>query len=115
MKRNMICIICPRGCALTADISEKGVTVTGHTCPKGEEYAINECTNPVRTVTSTVRVCNRKDTMVSVKTENPVPKGCMMEVMAKLRSITVEAPVNVGDVILEDVFGARIIATKAVE
>ena len=115
MKRDMICIICPRGCALTADITEKGVCVTGHTCPKGEEYAINECTNPVRTVTSTVRVGNRKDTMVSVKTENPVAKDRMMAVMGKLRSITVEAPVSIGDVVLEDVFGTRVIATKAVE
>ena len=56
MKRNLTCIICPRGCALTAEITESGVTVTGNACPKGEEYAINECTNPVRTVTATVRV-----------------------------------------------------------
>lgn len=115
MKRNLTCIICPRGCALTADITPRGVAVTGHTCPKGEEYAVRECTNPVRTVTSTVRVSNRKDTMVSVKTEIPVPKGSMMAVMEKLRSISVAAPVEIGAVILEDVFGSRIVATKAVE
>lgn len=115
MKRNLTCIICPRGCALTADITESGVLVTGHSCPKGEEYAINECTNPVRTVTSTVRVSNRKDTMVSVKTETPVAKSRMIAVMELLRGMTVEAPVTMGDVILEDAFGARIIATKTVE
>ena len=115
MKRNLICIICPRGCALTADVTENGVTVTGHTCPKGEEYAINECTNPVRTVTATVRAANRKDTMVSVKTDRPVPKGKMMDVMALLRQTEVNAPVANGDVVLTDVFGANIIVTKAVE
>ena len=115
MKRNLTCIICPRGCALTAEEKDGKILVTGHTCPKGEQYAVDECTNPVRTVTSTVRVSNRKDTMVSVKTENPVPKGQMMAVMERLRSIQVEAPVNLGEVILEDVFGSRIVATKAVE
>ena len=89
--------------------------VSGNTCPKGAEYAIAECTNPVRTVTSTVRVNNRKDTMVSVKTAAPVPKDKMMEVMAALRSITVSAPVKIGDVILSDIFGTDIIVTKAVD
>lgn len=112
MKRNLTCIICPRGCALTAEISDSGVTVTGHTCPKGEEYATNECTNPVRTVTAIVRVANRENTMVSVKTENPIPKGNMMDVMAMLQKTTVQAPVAIGDVVLTDVFGTNVIVTK---
>ena len=115
MKRNLICIICPRGCAMTAEIQGETVTVTGNTCPKGEEYAVNECLHPMRTVTATVRVANRADTMFSVKTENPVPKDSMMDVMEKLRSIRVNAPVAIGDVILEDVFGTRILATKQID
>lgn len=114
MKQKLICIICPRGCILEAEVEDHHVRVTGHSCPRGEAYAVNECLNPVRTVTATVRVSNRRDTMVSVKTENPVPKDRMMEVMAKLRRMTVEAPVNIGDVILPDACGSRIIATKAV-
>lgn len=114
MKKNITCIICPRGCAMTAEITDTGVVVTGHTCPKGEEYAINECTNPVRTVTATVRVSNRCNTMVSVKTETPVAKDAMLSVMQTLRQITVQAPVHMGDVILENVCGAKIVATKDV-
>ena len=114
MERKITCIICPRGCAMTAEIQGETVTVTGNTCPKGEEYAINECTNPVRTVTATVRVDNRRDIMVSVKTENPVPKGSMADVMAALRKITVQAPIHIGDVVLEDVFSTKIVATKEV-
>ena len=37
MDRNLICIICPSGCALTAQIGTDGVTVTGNACPKGQE------------------------------------------------------------------------------
>lgn len=112
MKRNLTCIICPRGCALTAQICGEAVTVTGHSCPRGEEYAINECLHPVRTVTATVRVRNRRDTMVSVKTETPVPKDQMMAVMTALRKTSVNAPVSIGDVVLENVCGSRIIVTK---
>lgn len=114
MERKLTCIICPRGCLLTAHIDENGVSVTGHTCPKGEEYAINECTNPVRTVTATVRVRNREDTMVSVKTVVPVAKDQMLSVMEQLRKTAVTAPVYIGDVILTDVCGSDIVITKDV-
>ena len=114
MEKKITCIICPRGCAMTAKVKNGNVTVTGHTCPKGEEYAVNECTNPVRTVTATVRVSNRQDTMVSVKTETPVPKGEMQAVMAQLRSVTATAPIAIGDVLLENVAGSRIVATKEI-
>ena len=115
MEKKITCIICPRGCALAADITEKGVAVTGNACPKGSEYAINECTNPVRTVTATVRVSNRYNTMVSVKTAAPVAKDKMMDVMALLRKTAVEAPVAIGQVVLTDVFGTEVVITKAVD
>ena len=115
MERNITCIICPRGCSMTVKEEAGKLVVSGHTCPKGEEYAINECTNPLRTVTSTVRVSNRKDTMVSVKTAAPVPKGKMMKVMALLRNTSVEAPVAIGQVVLNDVFGTQVVITKAID
>ena len=111
MKRTLTCIICPRGCTVTV---EDNTTVTGNGCKRGAEYAIAECTNPTRTVTATVRVANREDTMVSVKTAAPVPKGEMFTVMKKLRTMTVSAPIAIGDVILKDVFGTEVIATKNV-
>lgn len=115
MERNMTCILCPRGCTMTVKEAKGSLTVTGNSCTKGEGYAIAEVSNPVRTVTSTVRVSNRKDTMVSAKTEQPIPKGKMMEVMAQLRTVTVCAPVKLGDVILPDVFGVRVVVTKTVD
>lgn len=115
MKRNLTCIICPKGCSLCAEINGEQITVTGNTCPKGEEYAINECLHPMRTVTATVRVANRYNTMVSVKTKEPVPKESMMDVMAALRKISVDAPVSIGDTVIEDIFGTSVLITKAVE
>ena len=114
MKKEMICIICPRGCSLCADVQGNVVTVSGNACPKGLEYAVNECTNPVRTVTATVRVANRYNTMASVKTATPVAKDAMMTVMQALRQTCVQAPVHIGDVILEDVCGSQIVITKEV-
>ena len=114
MKRDMICIVCPRGCSLSVDIQGTDVKVSGNACPKGQEYAINECIHPVRTVTATVRVCNRNNAMVSVKTTAPVPKDKQMEVMKVLRETQVEAPIHIGSVILKNVCGSDIIVTKTI-
>lgn len=114
MTRNITCIICPRGCSMTAEITDAGVQVCGYSCDRGKDYAVAECTNPVRTVTATLRVSNRPDTMVSVKTAAPVPKVRMLDVMALLRQTAVQAPIAIGDVLLTDIFGTQIIATKAI-
>ena len=110
--KTLTCILCPRGCTLSVS---DNFTVSGNTCPKGEKYAIEECTHPVRTVTATVRVANRPDTMLSVKTESPVPKENMMDVMAVLRSMSVTAPIALGTVIVGDILGTTIIATQKVD
>ena len=115
MKKDLICIICPRGCSLSADIDSGKISVSGNACPKGEQYAIDECTNPTRTVTAVVRVDNRTDTMVSVKTENPIPKDKIFEVMEIINKTTISAPIKIGDVIYENIFDAKIVATKNID
>ena len=114
MKRTITCIVCPRGCTMSAEMKDGTITVTGNSCPRGEKHAISECTNPVRTLTSTVRVCNREDVMVPVKSAAPVPKEKMMQIMTLIRSACVAAPVNIGDVIVPDVCGTEMIATKEI-
>lgn len=115
MKRELTCIICPRGCLLTAEIENGSVTVSGNACPRGAAYAETECTHPQRTVTSTVRVKNRENTMVSVKTREPVDKADMFKVVARLRETAVGAPVAIGDIVLADVCGTDIVATKEID
>ena len=114
MKREITCIVCPRGCRMTADIQAERITVTGHSCTRGEKHAVAEILHPVRSLTSIVRVSNRTDTMVSVKSAAPIPKGEMFTIMEKIHSITVEAPVAIGDVIIDNVCGTRIVATKEI-
>ena len=115
MKRNLTCIICPKGCSLTAEIVGERVEVSGFTCPRGKEYATNELLHPVRTVTAAVRVVNRENTMVSVKTAAPIPKDQMMVVMDVIHTLTVQAPVLIGQVLAEDICGADIVATKQID
>lgn len=111
MERKLTCIICPLGCELTVQTEDKKVLdVKGNTCPRGKVYAENECTNPQRTITSTVK-CN-DGSLVSVKTDKPIPKEKMAGCMQIINSAVATLPVSIGDVIIEDVFGSNIVATQ---
>lgn len=114
MKKDLICIICPKGCPLKVEIEADQVKVVGNTCPKGEKYAIDECTHPTRTVTSIVRVANREDTMVSVKTKDPIPKDKIFELMEIIRKTEVNAPLEIDEIICDNVFGTQLIVTKEI-
>lgn len=112
--KEFTCIICPRGCSLKVD--DNG-NATGNFCPRGKEYAINEITNPKRTITTTIRVKNRKDTVVSVKTTCAVPKGMIFQVMDVINTLSVNAPTRIGDVVLNNILdtGADVVITKNID
>ena len=115
---DMICIRCPMGCALHVEMKDgEVVSVSGNTCPRGEEYARAEATAPVRTVTSTVLALNGVRPVVAVKTVPEVPKDRIFAVMDAIRRVSVRAPVHIGDVVLRNAAGtgADIVATAELE
>lgn len=116
-ERKLICINCPMGCALTVMMNgNEVVSVSGNTCKRGAVYAGKEVTNPTRIVTSTVKVNGGNQTMVSVKTREDIPKGKIMDCIKALKSVVVEAPVQIGDIVLENAAGTgvAVVATKNV-
>lgn len=117
-KRELTCIGCPLGCAVTVEMEGGEIlSITGNTCKRGEEYARKEVTNPTRIVTSIVRVNGGKIPMVSVKTKSDIPKSKIFDCAKALQNIRVKAPVHIGDVIVENVAdtGVSVVATKNVE
>lgn len=116
--RNLTCIGCPLGCALTVEMDNGEVlSVSGNTCKRGDDYARKEVTHPTRIVTSTVAVTGGDIAMVSVKTQNDIPKEKIMDIMKSIEDVKVEAPVHIGDVIVANAAdtGVNIIATKDIK
>lgn len=116
-KRELTCIGCPLGCVVLVEMDGSEIkSITGHTCKKGEEYAMKEMTNPTRIVTSTVRVEGGHLDMVSVKTKSDIPKGKILECVKTLKDICVKAPVHTGDVIVGNIAGTGVdmVATKEI-
>lgn len=117
MKKEFTCICCPLGCQITVTEENGQLIITGNNCPKGEKYVKDEMTNPTRMVTSMVQVDGGAIPVVSVKTKEAIPKEKIQDCIEALKGIKVNAPVKIGDVILEDVAdtGISIIATKNVD
>lgn len=118
MKRELVCVSCPLGCMLTAELNDKGevVSVKGNTCKRGEKYAHDECTNPVRMLTSTIRVHGGSLPVIPVKTSKPIPKGKMFECMEAINNEVVDAPIKMGEILICNICdtGADIVATNEI-
>jgi Uncharacterized protein with conserved CXXC pairs len=113
----LTCINCPMGCLVTVTLDgDTIISVTGHTCPRGDTYARKEVTSPTRIVTSTVRVEGGSRDRVSCKTASDIPKDKIFDVMKAIDAASVKAPVKIGDVLIKDAAsaGADVIATSNV-
>ena len=112
MQKNIICVACPMGCGITVELADNGdiISVTGNTCKRGAEYAEAECVNPMRTVTSTMRCSD--GSVIPVKTDSPIPKSEIFRCMEIIDSKIVKLPVEIGTVVIRNVFGSNIVVTE---
>jgi CxxC motif-containing protein len=111
MEKDFVCILCPRGCRIKVD--DEG-TITGNFCKRGIGYVKTEMTAPTRVVTSTVRTVYKDIPRISVKTDTPIPKGLIMDVMQEINKAVIEKPMAIGEIIIENILdtGSNIVLTK---
>jgi len=117
MEKKLICVSCPVGCEILVKTEgDRVVEITGNRCPRGETYARQETIAPMRVLPRSVKVRNGEWPLVSVKTDRPVPKHLIAETMELVRALAVEAPVDIGQVIAEDLLGTdtNLVATRNV-
>lgn len=111
----IICIGCPLGCRVKISQDKKGkvVAIKGAECKRGEKFVLKEFSDPVRTVTATVRTGEDSFPLLPVRTSRPVPKERVHEIMLETVRARVTPPVKAGDVIVKNVLktGADLVAT----
>lgn len=114
-KTHFVCVICPIGCEI--DVIHEGdriISMEGNKCKKSEEFVSQELIEPMRILTTTVRIQGARLPVIPVRTDKPVPKRLFPRIMSKLRRIELQAPVNMRDVVVVNVAGtgANAIATR---
>ena len=114
-KKNLTCIVCPRGCPLTVTLDSAlenpVVSVEGQGCKRGVDYATAECTHPTRVLTTTAPTVDGG--VVPCKTDRAIPRELLFEAMKAVNSLSAPAVVRIGDILLENLLGtgANIVAT----
>jgi CxxC motif-containing protein len=115
-KKHFVCVVCPIGCEI--DVVHDGsriISMEGNKCEKSEEFVTQELVEPMRILTTTVRIQGSKWPVIPVRTDKAVPKRLFPRLMRHLRHIKLQAPVNMLDVVVRDVVhtGANVVATRS--
>lgn len=117
MLRNFVCIVCPNGCEIRAEVDGGEILCTqGALCKQGEAYVSQELLAPKRNIASSVKVLGGDLPLASVRLTDVIPKSMIFAVMDAIRNTEVVAPVSIGQVLIENVAGLSVdaIATKSV-
>lgn len=109
------CTTCPSECLLTVEVEldangavVKVRSVTGNNCPRGDKFAHQELTCPMRVLTTTVAVSGGNEALLPVRTAEAIPLALHTQAMDLIRGVVVEAPIRMSDVVLEDLLGTNI-------
>lgn len=119
--RELTCVVCPGGCTIVVDVDDDETPVVtriqGNTCPRGETWARQEVENPMRTISSSAPVRGGDFPLVSVRTNRPIPLAKIREVMKEIREVSLDAPVEIGSVLLSSPAGCdtEVVATRRVK
>jgi len=116
-KKMITCITCPSGCRIEAWEENGELKMTGYSCKRGIKYATSEFYNPSRILATTIRISGARLPLLPVRSIEPVPKGDLFAIMDILATLNVKAPINVGDIILNNVLdtGVDVVATRSLD
>lgn len=109
------CTTCPSECLLTVEVerSADGAvaevhSVAGNSCPRGDKFAHQELTCPMRVLTTTVAVSGGDEALLPVRTAEAIPLALHAQAMDLIRGLVVDAPIRMRDVVLKDLLGTGI-------
>lgn len=118
------CTTCPSECLLTVEV-ERGAdgavtevrSVTGNSCPRGNKFAHQELTCPMRVLTTTVAVSCGDEALLPVRTAEAIPLELHAQAMDLIRGLVVKAPIRMGDTVLPNLLntGINLIASMDID
>ena len=88
----------------------------GNKCPRGEKFAIQEITMPMRTICSTVATVFEDAPVVPVRVSEEIPKDKIFDCMGEIDKVLLTERLASGDKVIENILGlgADVIVTSDV-
>lgn len=117
MNREIICIVCPLGCRMDAELEGQEVkAVTGNQCKKGMKYAEKEVTFPGRVLTTTMKTVIPGIPLLPVRSSKEIPKDRLLDCMREISKQGIQGPVKLGQRVIKNVLdlGVDIIACRTI-
>lgn len=116
-KKTLTCIVCPQGCQIDVWEEEGEIKVSGNTCKRGFEYALEEYKAPKRILTSTMRVKGGILPIIPVRSNVAIPKEKLFDSMSIINKKVINAPIKMGDVLIKNILNLEIniIASRDLE
>ena len=110
MHKTIVSTVCPFSCNVLLELGDNDeiVSLTGNRCARGKVYATKEHTAPERTLTTTVKARGGIHPLLPVRTDQPIPKGRLLEAMQVTSNLEVEAPIKMGQVLIENFLGTGV-------
>lgn len=109
------CTTCPSECLLTVEVKRGAdgavaevYSVAGNSCPRGDKFAHQELTCPMRVLTTTVAVSGGDEALLPVRTAEAIPLALHAQAMDLIRGLEVKAPIRMSDIVLEDLLNTGI-------
>ena len=106
------CTTCPSECLLTVEVERDADSavaevhsVVGNSCPRGDTFARQELTCPMRVLTTTIAVSGGDETLLPVRTAEAIPLELHAQAMDLIRDLVVKAPIRMSDVVLPNLLG----------
>lgn len=107
-EKELTCIVCPNGCNLKVTIDQDNFTVSGNRCKRGEVFAKQELTCPMRTISSTVRTAFKEAPVIPVRVSSEIPKDQIFQVMDEINKVYVKDHLGIGDKVITNVKGLNV-------
>jgi CxxC motif-containing protein len=111
MDKKMKCIVCPIGCDILVNFNEKTreiVSFSGNECKRGIKFIEDEIARPVRLLTTTIKINSVEYNKLPVRSDIPIPKEKMLEMVREVKKINISVPVKAGQVIADNFMGLGI-------
>lgn len=118
------CTTCPSECLLTVEVERDANgavaavrSVTGNSCPRGDKFAHQELTCPMRVLTTTVAVSSGDEALLPVRTAEGIPLELHAQAMDLIRGLVIEAPIRMSDVVIPNLLdtGTDLIASMNID